>query len=257
MDAMKAGRRSHRGWRALLLAVFLGTSGMPAAQAAGLSVTPVSVQFAPQDVAQGLWLSNSGKETLRAQVRVFAWSQDREQDHLEPSTALIVSPPMLSVEPGQRQFVRLVRPAPASADREQSYRLLIDELPDPAAPPRPGLTFVMRYSVPVFVGAPPAGTPATQAMPTWNLHRDEAQSRWLLATRNPGPHRLQLTDLELLAADGTVLHRHPGLLGYVLAGGERDWPLPIAKLAGPLNPVEVRVRLNGESVRQPIVGAAR
>lgn len=247
-DAAGPQDRGKRGQCRWLTAALL-LLATPDALAAGLSVSPVSLQFAPQETVQGLWLRNSGSQPLRAQVRVFAWRQAANEDQLDPSTALIVSPPMLSIEAGQRQFVRIVRPAAAASDREQSYRLLIDELPDPTQPPKPGLNFVMRYSVPVFVGTAPESIAGTAA-PQWSLRRD-AHPPWTLVTRNPGTHRLQLTDLELLDAEGRSVYRHTGLLGYVLAGGERQWPLSLPA-SPPSQPLEIKVRLNGQSVRHPL-----
>src|SRR3546814_5352214 len=65
----------------------------------------------------------------------------------------MVSPPMFTIAPGTQQLVRVVRVGGTpAANGEQSYRLLIDEVPDPTAPSKTTLNFVLRYSVPVFIG---------------------------------------------------------------------------------------------------------
>lgn len=237
-----------------LIALCIVGAATPA-QAAGLSVAPISVQFAPNEAVQGLWLSNSDNRALRAQIRVFAWTQDNGEDRLEPSTALVVSPPMLSVAAGQRQFVRLVRPGGRDAPREQSYRLLIDELPEAGAA-RPGLSFVMRYSVPVFIGTPAGAV----APPQWSL-TPATDGAPRLQAHNHAARRLQLSELEIVGAQDQVLYRQAGLLGYVLAGSHRQWPLPLPATA--VNQArEIRVRIDGERVVQAwpapaVVGTAR
>jgi fimbrial chaperone protein len=46
-------------------------------------------------------------------VQLFAWSQDAGQDILQPTTDLLVSPPVFTVQPGQSQLLRIaLRGAP-------------------------------------------------------------------------------------------------------------------------------------------------
>jgi fimbrial chaperone protein len=46
------------------------------AHASGLQVSPVSLSLQPTQNADGLWLSNSGDALVRAQVRVYHWTQE-------------------------------------------------------------------------------------------------------------------------------------------------------------------------------------
>ncbi|UWX04754.1 molecular chaperone [Pseudoxanthomonas sp. NC8] len=76
----------------------------------------------------------------------------RRQDQLAPTRDLVASPAILEVAAGERQLVRLIRPRAEPSASEAAYRLVIDELPADASAPRdPGLRFLLRYSVPVFV----------------------------------------------------------------------------------------------------------
>ena len=165
--SVRSSWRLHR-LRGLLLAVLLGVSALPAA-AAGLSVAPTLLEFAHGETAKGLTLRNTGAAPLQVQVRVFDWRQENGEDILEPSTGLVVSPPFLRGLPAAgRWYVscsaeappRKRRPASAASAswwmkclrasvrrrRRQAGR---------AAPSgvRPGLNFLMRFSIPVFVAA--------------------------------------------------------------------------------------------------------
>src|SRR5690606_36902980 len=101
--------------------------------ALGLQVSPVTVTRTAKETADGLTLSNVGDTTVHAQVRVYHWSQDQDGDRLDLSTGLVISPPMVVLEPGGKQLVRVIRTklAPADGQPEDAYRVVIDELPVP------------------------------------------------------------------------------------------------------------------------------
>ncbi len=236
----------HHQWIAGL-AVFAGLLFADTASAGGLTVSPIMVEFSAKETAQGLWLSNNGDEPMRAQLRTYAWSQADGTDALQPSQDLVLSPPMLTLGPGQQQLVRVIR-AGASAPREQSYRILIDELPDPAKPQHKGLSFVMQFSVPVFVLAADQNKGAVAAAPLdWRIENVDGKPT-LMAVNN-GSQRAQVADFELLDAKGQAVQQQSGLLGYVLAGVTRRWSLPLSA-AQAAAATTIQGRINGEAVRQ-------
>src|SRR3546814_20680504 len=102
-----------------------------------------------EQTASALGLSNTGKSALHAQVRIFHWTQADGNDKLTPTTDLVASPPMVSIEPGKRQLVRIIRVNDGLIPHkvERTFRLLVDELPGPG---RPGVKFDHSYSIPVF-----------------------------------------------------------------------------------------------------------
>lgn len=242
------GRRPATAVRRLAAAL-LGAAialGAPAAAAGGLQLTPTSLTLGARRQADGLWLINGGEQPLQAQVRVFRWIQDEAGERFEPTRALAASPPMLELAPGARQLVRVIRlgpPPPA----EESYRLIVDELPPPDGARRPGLQFVLRYSVPVFLAA--AGDPPTAPQLGAALSFDG--DRASLEVRNRGDRHAQLADLAFVDQRG---QRHPvatGLLGYVLPGQRMRWPLtaPAALLRGAGT---LKARINGEATEQAL-----
>ncbi len=222
------------------------------ASASGLSVVPTQLDFAADDSVQALHLRNTGNTIINAQLRVFSWSQNNGEDSLVPSTDLIVSPPIMRVVPGQQQLVRVVHTAstpPRTSPHELSYRLIVDELPPAeiagSSAPRSGLNFVLRYSIPVFVAA---ATPVVSAPATVALESGAADT-YELSVLNPTPRHLQLADLRLLDKNDREIFGKPGLIGYVLPGSNRSWPLTIQSKEAPTSAVEVQVRINGKIVR--------
>lgn len=125
------------------------------AQAEGLQVAPVSVTIPARSGV--VWLTNQGSAAMRAQVRVFRWTQQDGEDVLAETQDLVASPPFVSIASGDQQVVRLVQLAnavPAGTPCEQAFRIIVDELPATDRQSGEGLQYVMRFSIPVYVTNP-------------------------------------------------------------------------------------------------------
>jgi len=156
-----------RGLAVAIWAGWISLAAMPV-QAATLQISPVLVDLAPQQGATGILLRNPGATPIYGQVRVYAWDQAQGDDVLTTTQEIQASPPIIQVPPNGEQLVRLVRVSKELAPMEQSYRLVIDEIPDPATSRVNGAVLRMRYSVPVFVaGATPEPAPEL----AWHLAR--------------------------------------------------------------------------------------
>jgi len=193
------------------------------ALAAGLQISPFSITMPADKKADEVWLRNSSAEVVHAQVRVYRWSQADGEDVLSPEQNMVASPPMVQIEPGQQQLVRLVRVGPLSgpAAEERSYRLLIDELPVDRTTSKAGLNFVFRYSVPVFI----SGTAPAKPVLDWSLRQDGSQV-WLRIA-NSGTSHAQLANIEFTPSGGKTIMAVNGLAGYALPGQYRSLRLEL------------------------------
>jgi fimbrial chaperone protein len=218
---------------------------VPPASASGLQVSPIGLRLTSTAQADALWLTNTGSDPVHAQVRVFRWSQAAGKDVLEPSRDLVVSPPMVTIAPGDRQMVRVIRQVPAPAGNESSYRVIVDELPI-GADDRPGLKFVLRYSVPVFLA--PAGDPTANVAlrASW----EDSTEGPVLRVSNAGSGHAQIADLVWHGTKGQRTVLLAGLVGYALPGSTMSWHLPQgAEHAGGV----VKARINGETSESTLV----
>ncbi|MFT3790639.1 MAG: molecular chaperone [Rudaea sp.] len=217
--------------------------------ASGLQVAPVSLTLAPADKASGLWLTNTGDNVIHAQVRPYHWIQRDAADQLEPSNGLIVSPPMVEIQPGQKQLIRVIRigapPAGTNAS-EDTWRLAIDELPIDVQGKK-GVQFVLHYSVPVFVQ--PAASAAPAAQLRWDLLRDGDKA--VLQVANSGTGHAQLAALTFVDHAGKRVEISGGLLGYVLPGVTMRWALkpPARDFAGGGS---IEATVNGMQAKQDV-----
>lgn len=205
----------------MVVAAILGTLAItPHAHAGSLQVAPVSIEMKAPAQASSLMLRNPGKNPLKAQVRVFRWSQVNGQEALEPATDLVASPPMATVAPGKDYVVRLVRLAKQPAVAEETYRIIVDELPEPGSVKGTGLDIAFRYSVPVFVTPEQGGKPAL----TWSVAQRDGNS--IITAVNQGDRRVRIADLKAGASASRQVEVSRGLAGYVLARSSMSWVAP-------------------------------
>lgn len=194
--------------------------------AGAFSVSPVRVFLEPRDRATALTLVNGADAEVVLQTDVLRWSQDTGgQDQLEPSDDLVVSPPILKMAPRSRQVVRLARLVAPDPQRQQTYRLLLREVPDTTRAQEPGarLPITLVLSIPVFVGAP-AARPDVRC----ELHAAQPPQ---VACRNEGRAHAQLRELSLLQ-EGRTLGRFEGAV-YLLPGSQRVLPLKTDEAQAP------------------------
>ncbi|GAA5012791.1 fimbria/pilus periplasmic chaperone [Acinetobacter puyangensis] len=194
------------------------------AHAASLQVAPILLEFSPQEKVKELWLTNTGNDSIRAQVRVNAWTQTNHQDVLTTSKDLIASPMVLTIPAGQRQLVRLIRNIPTTNTSEQAYRLIVDELPDPQNTAQSGLQLLLKYSIPVFFTVSTTGD-SEQGITSLKEMKFSYTASKLMAT-NHSNHYKRFSQLSYIDAQGKKTPIQMGLVGYVLSGQTMQWDIP-------------------------------
>ena len=212
--------------RAAIAAGLLWLASIGSAQAASLQVAPVLVEAVGPALSSSLTLRNSGAHPVNAQIRVFRWTQADGQERLEPTQDVVASPPAATLRAGGEYLVRIVRVAKRPVEGEESYRLLVDELPDPARQANGAVHMVLRQSIPVFFAAPTRSGPGI----AWSV---TTGGRTSLVARNAGERRLRLSDLVLRDARGRTVSFGDGLVGYALGRSAMRWTAPAPAGFGP------------------------
>jgi fimbrial chaperone protein len=199
--------------------------------AASLQVAPTSVEIPAGSSAATMNVKNAGAEVLKAQVRVFRWSMVNGEEKLEPATDVVASPPLATVKPNTDYTIRLVRLSKEPVTTEQTYRIFIDEIPEPKKVTRGGLvTMAFRYSIPVFF------LPASEQVPDVKWTQERHNGKLYVSATNAGGRRLRLSELAFAEGKGKPVWQSKGLSGYVLARSSKSWVAPAAlqKSASPL-----------------------
>lgn len=203
----------------LILSAFSQTS-----QAASLQVSPTTINFTPQQQAQSVWLTNSGSQAIRGQVRLYQWQQTNGKEQLTASQSLIATPTVVNIEPGQKQLVRLVQPKTnQSHQQEQAYRLLVNELPTPLTHAN-GLQFLLSYSIPVFINN---ATDKTTSLTKVHFTVTPQANKSVLTVDNQQNQHVKLSQLTFTPTNGKPIVVAPGLLGYTLAEEKMQWPIEL------------------------------
>jgi fimbrial chaperone protein len=218
-----------------LSAILVFLTASMAVRAQSLSVLPVNIFLAPGQSATTLTVTNQGNSKTAVQIRAFAWDQQGDSDQLEATEAVLVSPPIASIEPGASQVVRLILRKPPQG-RETTYRILVDQIPPPA---EPGIVHVvLRLSIPVFA------EPQTRAVPRVHFHIELNGGQIALVGTNEGLRHEVIRDLELSTSDGRKLKPAPSSSPYILAGSTRRWNI---SAQGPLPMPSDTFQLTGHS----------
>lgn len=185
--------------------------------ALAFQVRPVRVDLGARQAAAQLVVSNPTARAMLIQADAFNWTQAGDKDQLDPSSNLIVNPPIFELAPGAQQVVRVGLRRPAEAGEEVAYRVWLTQVATPGDVTDAGVQMLLRVSLPVFVTG--AGHGAPQAV--WQ--RDGADGA--LALSNSGTRHVHVRELRLVA-DGQAAET----LGpcYALPGGVCRWKVPPA-----------------------------
>jgi P pilus assembly chaperone PapD len=117
--------------------------------AATLRVAPISVELKGGASASSVRVWNDDKTPVRVQARVFRSLEKNGKAVLEPTRDVVASPPMATLKPGTENLIRIVRVSKKPVDHKETYRLVIDQLPD-AAQVKPGtVKILVRHAIPV------------------------------------------------------------------------------------------------------------
>jgi fimbrial chaperone protein len=189
------------------------------AYAASLQASPMTVEIQAPGVTSMVTLKNEGADPVNAQIRVYRWSQVGGQEKLEPTTDVVASPPMATLAPKGDYLVRLVRLSKAPVAGEETYRILVDEIPD-TSKQKPGINIAMRYSIPVFIEPKQLGG----AKLDWSVERRDG--KLALNVVNNGDRRVRISALKVTDGSGTSVVFGQGLVGYVLARSSMQWIAP-------------------------------
>ncbi|MGO9171612.1 MAG: molecular chaperone [Rhodomicrobium sp.] len=209
--------------RAVALGALLASSVTGHAHAQSLRVSPVTIDLPPAAKSAVLNVGNDSDKPIAVQARVFRWTQAGGEDKLERTDVVAVSPPLLSVGGKSSGIVRVVRVGQTPVTGEESYRVLLDEVPDRSRMQAGTVVLALRDSVPVFFH----GMDALRGDVRWSV--SSSGSKLFLQAANPGQKRVKLSGLHV--TDGAVrkLISIDGLAGYVLGGQTKIWELPVPK----------------------------
>jgi fimbrial chaperone protein len=204
------------------------------------SIAPIRVELAGSQATEVLTVRNENDTPIILQARAMAWTQDDGVDFFADTREVIVAPPVLTINPHSSQIVRVALRRPADVSRELSYRLFLQEVPQPVLRVNQGLTVALRMSLPIFI-APEKAEPVPQIQWRGQWRGDGSIE---LTALNDGRVHLQLFNIRLdFDGSGHEVDVLPSR--YVLPGTQGRWL--VTAPASTDRPASIRV--HGESDR--------
>lgn len=240
--------------RRCLLGLMLALGGTvgQAQGAATILLWPIDPWLAADMKATELWVQNQGNSATTMQVRIVRWKQENGLERYTAQQEVVASPPIVTIGKGSKQLIRLIKQGNVPVGVEQAYRIIVDEIPQPQdkETPQMGLKLQMRYSIPLFVygqGIETIKEGAHHALVeprnlSWRVVRENGQPA--LQVRNQGDVHVRLSQVTLQQG-GQTRTLADGLLGYVLPGSARSWPLP----SGVGQPSQMRAQINARDTQ--------
>lgn len=218
--------------RKLLIAA--GCLASAQALAAGnILIWPIDPYLDAEAKAAELWIQNQSDTATTMQVRVVGWQQLQGHEKYQPQQDVVASPPIVRIEGGGKQLIRLIKQNVVPPSQEQAYRIVVDEIPQPVDEHKPqmGLKLQMRYSIPLFsygVGMQTERAASNHANTepgklSWQVKNENGQSTLQITNRGNVHARLSNVSLRQGSQKRVLTD---GLMGYVLPNSQREWPLP-------------------------------
>jgi fimbrial chaperone protein len=194
---------------------------LPSTSAGSFGLSPLRLDLSSQAATASVNVRNNDSSPALVQAEAVVWSQVGGEDKLEPTTDLIVSPTVFTLPADGSQLVRVALRGAAEANRELSYRLILQEVPAEASPDFKGLRVALRLSVPIFV-APNSGKSEPNLEFSASRNADGAL---MLRADNKGTGHGRVLSFTLTPTDvhGPVLQ--DTVASYVLPGQYRTWTI--------------------------------
>ena len=205
--------------------------------AANLGVSPVRVTLSESQKTGAITVLNKSTEPVSIQLEVLSWSQEEGKDVLTPTREILATPPIFTIPAGASQLIRIGLRRVPEMQREQTYRIILQELPAPLSSEFNGARMMMRISLPVFV----LPKLATKPVLLWKAIRTLDGGLKISLTNNGNAH-IQIADFSLSQPGSSQPWQTQKTSEYILPGQSRDWILP-AILQNPAPAVGANIQI--------------
>nr|WP_274389545.1 fimbria/pilus periplasmic chaperone [Paraburkholderia tagetis] len=193
---------------------------MQEAVASSFIASPVTFDLTPNKPTSILRLTNNGENDLRLQVHAVKWGTDGYDETQVDTDEIILNPPVFTIKPGQQQFLRFGLRSVTQTAKEQSYRLIVDEIPDETSVVENlGIRTALRVSIPVFINPMQKNERVT-----WHFVKKD--NRYVLVAENGGNVHIKINGFVIVDGSGTPVFRSSNL-AYVMPEQRKEWPLMI------------------------------
>lgn len=196
-----------------------------AAHAGEFRVTPIRLSLDARAKTGVITVNNEAEEKLQCQMKAFEWTQDEAGKDVYGETGdIIFFPKLMIIEPKSERVIRVGIKMPAIA-KEKTYRLFIEEIPEPRKAQGTAVAVAIRFGVPIF--SQPVKEEARGAIEKF----DVSKAVVALGLKNTGNVHVVIDSVKLLGRDEKgVQTLSRDLSGwYLLSGAARLYSVPLSR----------------------------
>lgn len=114
-------------------------------------VAPIRLDFDKGTKSGVITVSNDSAEKVHLQIKAAEWVQDAEgKDKYSDTSDLIYFPKIIILDKNEEKVLRTGIKA-SSVEKEKTYRLFIEEIPQPSKGEGASVAVAIRFGVPIFI----------------------------------------------------------------------------------------------------------
>ena len=176
-----------------------------------IQISPLRLELSDTHSTSILIVKNRANTPSLVQLELSAWSQQNNEEILEPSRDILISPPVFTIAANSEQIIRVVMRRKADSGKELTYRLFLREVEDKSQIAKAGeIKVLLNISIPIFVQ--PIIKPQPKLL--WRASVDAAQ-KIQLKLINEGSQHIQIKSFQLASGDKNL---YQSSMRYVLPG---------------------------------------
>lgn len=114
-------------------------------------MTPIRLDLGNEAKSGAVTIFNESDEPLQLQMKAFEWTQDgKGKDRYEETNDILFFPRIMIFDRKGEKILRAGIKAPPSAN-ERTYRLFVEEIPEPKKAEGARVAIAIRFGLPIFV----------------------------------------------------------------------------------------------------------
>ena len=182
-----------------------------------IQLAPLRLVLSDSTTISTLIVKNRSSTPTLVQLELLSWSQKNNQDVLEPTRDVLISPPVFTIPANGEQILRAVLRRKPDANKELCYRLFVREVEDQSRPVTKGsVNVLLNISIPIFIE--PAAKVSSKLL--WHASLDGA-NKINIKLVNDGLQHIQIKSFQLSNDSANPISQN--VMRYVLPGSSTEW----------------------------------
>lgn len=182
-----------------------------------IQLAPLRLVLSDAVTTSTLTVKNRSETPTLVQLELLSWSQKNNEEVLEPTRDILISPPVFTIPANGEQLLRVVLRHKADANKELSYRLFVREVADQSQPATNGsIKVLLNISIPIFVESASKQSPKL----VWHASMDDTQKIKVKLVNDASQH-VQIKSFQLSSKGVSPIIQNT--MRYVLPSSSIEW----------------------------------